>query len=97
MRTARVLATILLFVTVGAFMWGARRTLIAFLFAIFFAYLLEPLVKLVSRTRLGGNSRGRSIAIVYLLLMVLLGVVFAIAGPRLARETRSLGTRLPEL
>jgi predicted PurR-regulated permease PerM len=96
-RTGQVLATIILFVAVGAFAWGARHTLVAFLFAIFFAYLLDPLVKLIERTRLGRGSRGRSILIVYLLLIAVLGGIFAIAGPRLVREGHALATRLPSL
>ncbi len=43
-RTVSVLTTIVLFLGVGAFVYGARNTLIAFLFAIFFAYLLDPAV-----------------------------------------------------
>ena len=96
-RTARVLTTILLFVGVGAFIWGARRTLVAFLFAIFFAYLLDPLVNLIRRTRVGNGSRGRSILIVYLLLICFLSGLFAIIGPKLVREGHSLVTRLPAL
>jgi predicted PurR-regulated permease PerM len=96
-RTAQVLATIILFVAGGALAWGARRTLIAFLFAIFFAYLLYPLVNLVRRTRLGGGSRGRSILIVYVLLILVVGIIFAIAGPKLVHEGRSLATQLPNL
>lgn len=96
-RTARVLITILLFVAVGAFLYGARRTVIAFLFAVFFAYLLDPLVNLVNRTRLGRGSRGRSIAIVYLVLICVLAIVFSLTGPKLVTEARTLGTQLPTL
>jgi predicted PurR-regulated permease PerM len=96
-KTARVLATILLFLAVGAFCWGARQTLIAFLFAIFFAYLLDPLVKLLMRTRVGRDHRGRSILIVYLVLLGALALLFTLTGPRLAAEARSLAERLPTL
>jgi predicted PurR-regulated permease PerM len=96
-RAAQVLATILLFAAVGAFAWGAHRTLIAFLFAIFFAYLLDPPVNLVSRTRLGGGSRARSILIVYVVLFCVLGGLFALFGPKLAHEGRNLATSLPTL
>lgn len=95
--TARVLATILLFLAAGAFVWGARRTLIIFLFAIFFAYMLDPLVSLVARTRVGSGNRGRSILIVYLVLLGILVVVLSFAGPKLVAEARSLGDRLPQL
>jgi len=96
-RTAQVLATIMLFLAVGAFAWGARRTLIAFLFAIFFAYLLDPAVNLVGRTKLGHGSRGRSIAIVYVVLVAVLALVFTLTGPKLVQEGRGLGTQLPTL
>lgn len=96
-RTAQVLATIILFIAVGALAWGARRALTAFLFAVFFAYLLDPLVNLIGRTRLGRGSRGRSILIVYLLLVCVLSAVFAIAGPKLVHEGHSLATQLPNL
>jgi len=96
-RAAQVLATIILFLAVGAFAWGARRTLIAFLFAIFFAYLLDPLVNLVGRSRLGHGSRGRSILIVYLVLAFGISISFYFAGPKLAHEGRSLASQLPTL
>lgn len=44
-RTATVLSTILLFAAVGAFIYLAGRILVVFLFAIFFAFLLEHLNK----------------------------------------------------
>jgi predicted PurR-regulated permease PerM len=96
-RTARVLATILLFAAVGALAWDARRALIAFLFAIFFAYLLDPPVNLVQHTRIGNGSRGRSILVVYVVLVCVLGGVFAVAGPKLVHEAQALGARLPSL
>ena len=95
--TARVLATILLFLAAGAFVWGARRTLVVFLFAIFFAYMLQPLVSLVARTRFGSGHRGRSILIVYLALLGTLAVVLSFAGPKLVAEARSLAEKLPQL
>ena len=43
-RTSRVLFTALLFAVGFGFLYAARRTLILFLFAIFFAYLINPAV-----------------------------------------------------
>jgi predicted PurR-regulated permease PerM len=96
-RAAQVLATILLFLAVGAFAWGARRTLIAFLFAIFFAYLLDPLVVLVGRTKLGQGSRARSILVVYLALICVVGLLFYLFGPKLVHEGRGLAKQFPTL
>ena len=95
-RTVSVLTTILLFVAVGAFVYGALSTLIAFLFAIFFAYLLDPPVSLVEK-RLTKGSRGRAILVVYLGLLGLLVLWGFLVGPRLASEARSLATSLPGL
>jgi predicted PurR-regulated permease PerM len=96
-RAAQVLATILLFLAVGAFAWGAHRTLIAFLFAIFFAYLLDPLVVLVGRTKLGHGSRGRSILVVYLALVCVVSLLFYLFGPKLVHEGRGLAKQFPTL
>ena len=48
-RTARVLITVLLFALGLGFLYVARQTLVAFLFAIFFAYLMSPLVSQLER------------------------------------------------
>jgi predicted PurR-regulated permease PerM len=95
--TAQVLATIILFAAVGAFAWGARRTLIAFLFAILFAYLLDPPVKFVQKSRVGSGSRTRAILVVYLALIGVLGIVFLVTGPKLVREGHTLVNSLPTL
>ncbi|HET7209552.1 MAG TPA: hypothetical protein VFI95_23465, partial [Terriglobales bacterium] len=76
-RTSRVLFTFLLFGLGLGFLYAARKTLIAFLFAIFFAYLLDPLASKLERWVKG---RGRAIAIIYILLLVLLVVFFAFVG-----------------
>ena len=67
-RTTRVLFTVLVFTLALGFLYIARRTLIAFLFAIFFAYLVDPAV---SRVEKWVHGRGRAIAVIYLLLVVL--------------------------
>ena len=59
-RTARALITILLFALALGFLYVARQTLIAFLFAIFFAYLMSPMVNYLEKLLKG---RGRAIAV----------------------------------
>ena len=93
-RTARVLVTTLFFALGLGFVYVARRTLIAFLFAIFFAYLVDPAV---SRLQRWTRSRGRSIAVIYLLFVILLGILFFLVGPRTGREARRLGESWPTL
>jgi|SRR5579862_3073073 len=93
-RTARVLITVLLFGLALGFLYAARETLIAFLFAIFFAYLVSPLVSYLERLL---HGRGRAIAIIYLLLLGLVILLFVSTGPRIAREGARLVQSLPAL
>ena len=93
-RTARVLITVLLFALGLGFLYVARATLIAFLFAIFFAYLMSPLV---NRLETLLRSRVAAIAVIYALLLVLVVVFFVVVGPKVTREGAKLGQSLPTL
>ncbi|MGZ4732999.1 MAG: AI-2E family transporter [Terriglobales bacterium] len=93
-RTARVLVTVLLFALALGFLYVARATLIAFLFAIFFAYLMSPLVNHLERVLRG---RVRAIAVIYCLLLALVVVFFVVVGPKVTREGAKLGQSLPAL
>lgn len=93
-RTARVLFTALLFVAGLALVYLTRHTLIVFLFAIFFAYLVEPLV---SRTVRWVHTRTRAIGVIYLGLAVVLTIFFSFIGPRIGREGQRLTENVPAL
>jgi len=93
-RTARALVTVLLFALGLGFLYVARATLIAFLFAIFFAYLMSPLVNHLEKLLRGRN---RAIAVLYTLLLVLVVVFFVVVGPKVTREGARLGHSLPDL
>ncbi len=97
LRAAKVLATATLFVAVGAFLYGVRHTLVIFLFAIFFAYLLEPLVNRIQSSPLARGSRKLAIAESYLCAAVLLGGLAALFGPRVIEDTHRLIKTLPNL
>ncbi len=93
-RTTRVLFTVLLFALALGFLYIARRTLIAFLFAVFFAYLVDPAVSRVEKLVRG---RGRAIAVIYALLVALLITFFFFVGPQIARQAQRLSESLPKL
>lgn len=93
-RAARILATALIFALVLGFLYVARHTLMAFLFAILFAYLVDPAV---SRVQKWTGSRGSSIAVIYVLLVALLIAFFFFVGPRIAHQAQRLGQSLPPL
>jgi predicted PurR-regulated permease PerM len=91
-RTARVLVTALLFALGLGFLYAARDTLTVFLFAIFFAYLISPLVSWLEKPL---HSRLIAIAAIYLVLLGLVAFFFASTGPRIAREGAHLVQSLP--
>jgi predicted PurR-regulated permease PerM len=89
-----VIITVLLFALGLGFLYVARQTLIAFLFAIFFAYLMSPLVSQLERLL---HGRSRAIAVIYSLLLGLLILFFVAMGPRIGRESARLSQSLPAL
>jgi predicted PurR-regulated permease PerM len=94
-RTTRVLFTVLLFAVGLAFLYIAHRTLIVFLFAVFFAYLVDPAVSRIQRWIHG--RRGTAIAIIYSLILILLATFFFFVGPKIGHETQKLTESLPSL
>ncbi len=94
-RSAQVFLTLLLIAAGLGFVYLARKTLIIFLFAMLFAYLLTPVVARVQRiTR---NSRGAAIAAVYVTLAALLVLIGFLVGPRVVSEVRRLTQVFPDL
>lgn len=93
-RTARVLVTVLLFALGLGFLYVTRVTLIAFLFAIFFAYLMSPLVNHLDRILRG---RIRAIALIYTCLLAVVVIFFVEVGPKVTSEGAKLGHSLPTM
>ncbi len=93
-RTTRVLFTVFVFAVGFGFLYVARRTLIAFLFAVFFAYLVDPAVSRVERWTKGRPS---AIAVIYFLIVLLLVTFFFFVGPKIGHETQKLTESLPAL
>ena len=84
----------LLFALGLGFLYVARATLIAFLFAIFFAYLMSPAVAHLERLLKG---RGWAIAVIYTALIAIVIIFFVLVGPKVTREGARLGQSVPEL
>ena len=93
-RTTRVLFTVFLFAVGVGFLYVAHRTLIAFLFAVFFAYLVDPAV---SRVEKWTKGRPSAIAVIYFLIVLLLVTFFFFVGPKIGHETQKLSESLPAL
>jgi len=93
-KTAQALMTILAFGLALLFLWAAWRALLTFLFAIFFAYLLEaPVSRLQGWLR---GSRMAAILAVYVVLIVGLTGIFSIAGPPVVQEGQRLMQQAPQ-
>jgi predicted PurR-regulated permease PerM len=90
-RTVSILITILVFAGVLGLVWLARFPIISFIFAVFFAYLLEPVIG-----RCQGwlhVSRGKSIAIAYLAIFGGVLIFALTAGSKIVDQAQ----RLPSL
>jgi predicted PurR-regulated permease PerM len=93
--TLRILFTILVTGSLLAIVWLARKPLLVFLFAMLFAYLLEPMIALLQKwTRI---NRGLAIAVVYIALGGILSTVGLVVGPRVVDEVQHLAQVSPEL
>ncbi|MFL6448012.1 MAG: AI-2E family transporter [Bryobacteraceae bacterium] len=94
-RALRISWTVFLFGLSLAVVWYIRATLLVFAGAVFFAYMLSPLVGLVERFI--KRRRGLALAIVYCLLIGLLVLVGFQLVPAVASQAISLSSRLPGL
>jgi predicted PurR-regulated permease PerM len=96
-RAARAAWTVFLIALVVAAAYTIRGTLVVFMIALLFAYLLTPLVEMVQRFTPKRISPGIALVIVYL---ALIGVIVALAvtvGSRIVDEANNLAVRLPDL
>jgi predicted PurR-regulated permease PerM len=97
-RTADVLLTILLFVFVCGAIYSARRILLIFVFAILFAYLINPLVKFLERRSfLVRNLRGGAVVEVYVVFVILIAFILHGFAPGVARNTVKVVDEIPVL
>ena len=93
-KTAQALFTALVFALALLFLYAAWRAIITFLFAIFFAYLLEaPVSRLQGWLR---GSRSGAIAVVYLVLIAGLVVAFSLAGEQVIQQGQKLMQQAPQ-
>lgn len=94
-RTFRIAWTVFVLFLLILIVYQIRQTILVFAGAIFFAYILWPLVSFVQRFTT--KRRGLALSIVYILLIgALVGIGFAVVPAILAQAT-SLFTRLPSL
>ena len=96
-RTARAAWTVLVFAAGVYLTYLLRLPLLLFVFSLFFAYLIFPLVQVAERWLPRRGGRSLAIGLVYLLLLLALVGVGLGVGPRLSGEVARLTEKAPQM
>src|SRR5215469_15164190 len=97
-RTARVLLTILVFALVLVIVYLARGVIIVFVFAILFAYLIDPVVRFLQRHSLFfKNLRGPHVLEAYLAFVFAIVALSHSLAPNMQRNATRLLNAVPSL
>ena len=94
-RALKIAWTVFLFVLLLAVVWYIRTTLMLFAAAVFFAYMLYPVVGLTERFI--KRRRGLALALVYCALVGFLVLIGSEIVPAVAAQALQLTTHLPGL
>lgn len=97
-RTVDVLLTILFIAAVCTAVFCARQIILVFVFAVFFAYLIVPVVKFLQRhSLLFRNLRQPAVVEVYLGFMILLALLAYSVAPHVAKNATKVLDAVPVL
>lgn len=96
-KAARAAWTVFLVALAILTVYMARATIVVFVLAFFFAYLLAPAVDFVSRLIPKAVSRTWALAIVYVLQVLLLGALSLEIGSKIVQQATTLASKMPEL
>jgi predicted PurR-regulated permease PerM len=96
-RAARVTWTVLVFAAALGLVYLLRKSLLLFVFSLFFAYLIFPVVRMVQRGLPRWGGRPLAIGVVYLLLLLALVGLGLGVGPRLTEEVTLLTAKAPQI
>jgi predicted PurR-regulated permease PerM len=77
--------------------FAVRRTVFVFVLALFLAYMVAPLVRELLRRAPKRLPRSAATGIVFAALVLVIGFVVAIAGPRVAEQSGRFAQQLPAL
>jgi predicted PurR-regulated permease PerM len=96
-RALRVVWTVVVAAAALALLYALRHLLVMVAFAVFFAYLLYPLVAGLERRLPTRHRRILALLVTYAALAVGIGVLAMALGPRLSAEVSALVQRLPAM
>ncbi|HBY58407.1 MAG TPA: AI-2E family transporter [Solibacterales bacterium] len=96
-RAARAAWTVFLIALALYLTWTIRQTLLIFVAALLFAYLLAPVVDFIDHRFQRKRSRNASLAIVYLALLGIMITAGTIVGSAAVEQAAALAERVPSL
>jgi len=86
-RTTEIFLTLLFFLVLLTIVYAARRVIVIFIFAILFAYLINPVVRfLQSHSLFFKDLRGPHIAEAYLVFVILIALLVHALAPGLLKD-----------
>lgn len=97
LRIARITWTVFMVAFLLFVLYAARSTLLVVVFAIFFSYLVYPLIQFVEKRRPKRLPRTVSIILVFFIVIAGLLVAGGVFGTRIVDEATGLGEKLPSL
>jgi predicted PurR-regulated permease PerM len=97
MRTARIVWTASFMLLVLYAVYVTRSTLLILAFAVFFSYLLYPLIGLLERTLPRKVPHLVPIALGFVIVIGAIVIAGTLLGPRIVDEATHLGQKIPEM
>lgn len=97
LRTARVVWTASIMLLLMYAVYITRSTLLVVVFAIFFSYLLYPLISLLERKLPRRVPQVVSIALGFVIVITVIGIAGTLLGPRVVDQATHLSEKIPEL
>ena len=97
LRTARIVWTASLMALLMYAVYVTRSTLLVIVFAIFFSYLLYPLIGLLERVMPKKVPRALTIGLGFVIVIGAIAIISSLLGPRIVDEATHLGQKIPEL
>ena len=97
LRTARIVWTASLMLLLMYVVYVTRSTLLVVAFAVFFSYLLYPLITLLERTLPKKVPQVVSIILSFVIVITAIAIAGTLLGPRIVDEATHLGQKIPEL
>jgi predicted PurR-regulated permease PerM len=96
-KAARASWTVFLVALAILVVYQARDTIVVFVLAFFFAYLLAPAIDFIARFFPKAVSRTWALTIVYVAMVFVIGWIIYKVGGQIVEQATSLASRMPEL